>query len=148
LSRAEGPDQPSRLDLDKLVALAWKSQEHAYAPYSGFTVGVALLAGRKIFRGANIENASYPATICAERVAASQAVASGVRELSAMAVATSSPRAAAPCGVCRQFLSEFNPDMTIVAEGTSGERKTWRLRDLLPDPFEATDLGGFRRGPR
>jgi len=123
-----------------LLELARRGQQAAYAPYSKFRVGAAVLGGDKVFRGGNIENASYSATICAERVAASQAVAAGIRDIVAVGIASSSPLATAPCGVCRQFLFEFNPDMLVVAEGTSGERHTWTLSELLPAGFEPKHL--------
>lgn len=129
--------------LDDLVRLAWEARERAYAPYSRFMVGAAVLAADgTVFTGANVENASYSVAICAERVAASAAVAAGLRELEAVVVASSAVGAASPCGVCRQFLFEFNPDMTVVSEGTGGERRQWVLRDLLPDGFGPDDLAG------
>jgi cytidine deaminase len=132
-------DPATGIDADKLIALARESMEGAYAPYSRLTVGAALLAGGHLFRGANVENASFAATICAERVAAAHAVAVGVKDLAALAIVTSAVRPVSPCGVCRQFLFEFNPDLVVVSEGAGGERKTWRLRDLLPEAFG----GGF-----
>jgi cytidine deaminase len=139
---AEGIDPPegAELDLDVLMKKAWEARDSAYAPYSEFKVGAAVLAGGRLFRGANIENASYPVTICAERVAAAQAVVSGFRDIRAVAVASSSNGPSSPCGMCRQFLYEFNRDMVVVAEGRSGERHTWRLRELLADGFGSADL--------
>jgi len=96
----------------------------------------------RVFTGANVENASYSVTICAERVAAAAAVAAGARDLESVAVVSSAEGPASPCGVCRQFLFEFNPEMTVVSEGESGERKTWRLADLLVDGFGPDDLEG------
>jgi len=125
------------------VGLAWRAREGAYAPYSHFTVGAAIRAsGGGVFMGANVENASYSVAICAERVAAAAAVAAGVRDLEVVAVTSSAPSPVSPCGVCRQFLFEFNPDMTVISEGTAGERKTWHLRDLLVDGFGPENLEG------
>jgi len=127
--------------LDDLIRAAWEVREHAHAPYSHYLVGAAARTTEgRVFTGANVENASYPVGICAERVAGAAASAAGSRDLEAVAVVTSSPRPSSPCGMCRQFLFEFNPDMTIVSEGTNGERTTWRLRDLLPEGFGPTDL--------
>ena len=127
--------------VNDLVRAAWEARERAYAPYSRYLVGAAVRTSEgRVFTGANVENASYPVAICAERVAGGAASAAGSRDLDAVAVVTSSPRPSSPCGMCRQFLFEFNPDMTIVSEGTTGERKSWRLRDLLPDGFGPTDL--------
>ena len=127
--------------FDHLIRSAWEAREKAYAPYSRYLVGAAVrTADGRVFTGANVENAAYSVAICAERVAGSAAVAAGSRDLEAVAVVASSPGPASPCGVCRQFLFEFNPNMTVVSEGTNGERTTWTLRDLLPDGFGPKDL--------
>ncbi|HJP65600.1 MAG TPA: cytidine deaminase, partial [Actinomycetota bacterium] len=128
-------DPVTGIDTEKLISLARQSMQHAHAPYSGLSVGAALLAGRKLFRGANVENASFSATICAERVAAASAVAAGARDLVAIGIVTSGVRPVPPCGICRQFLSEFGSDLVVVSEGSGGERKTWRLKELLPETF-------------
>ena len=129
------------LDVDGLMARAWAARERAYAPYSDFRVGAALLAddGRS-FEGANVENASYGLSICAERVAAVKAVSEGARAFRAIAVVSSSQEPTPPCGACRQFLSEFGPDMTVVSEGRKGTRAEWRLSDLLPAAFGPASL--------
>jgi cytidine deaminase len=133
------------IDLDALVDEARDARSRAYAPYSNFFVGAALVAedGRH-FSGANVENASYGLSICAERVAATTAVAAGARRIEAVAVTSSSPTPTPPCGACRQFLYEFNPEMTVVSEGGNGERKHWRLSELLLDGFGPEDLEGAR----
>jgi cytidine deaminase len=130
-------------DLDALIEQSRQARQRAYAPYSSFLVGAALVAddGRH-FSGANVENASYGLSICAERVAATTAVAAGVRRIEAIAVTSSSPTPTPPCGACRQFLYEFNPEMTVVSEGENGERKRWRLSALLLDGFGPADLKG------
>jgi cytidine deaminase len=131
--------------FDDLVRRSWEARERAYAPYSGFLVGAAVLTGDgTVFTGSNVENASYSVAICAERVAGAAAVAAGNLDLEAVAVTSSAVTPTPPCGVCRQFLFEFNPDMTIVSEGTDGERKAWRLRDILPDAFGPADLAAGR----
>jgi len=132
--------EPGAGAIDELVARAGEARERAYAPYSRFRVGAAVLTSSgETFTGANVENASYSVAICAERVAASQAVASGHRDIRAVAV-VSSARPTPPCGVCRQFLFEFDPDMMVVSEGPDGDRRTWTLSDLLPDAFGPRDL--------
>jgi cytidine deaminase len=128
-------------DLDSLVAEAWRAREGAYAPYSGFLVGAALATDVGVVTGANVENASYGLSICAERVACVTAIAAGARRIEAAAVVSSARSPAGPCGACRQFLYEFNPSMTVVSEGTNRERKEWTLSDLLVDGFGAHDLG-------
>jgi cytidine deaminase len=132
-------------ELDALVDEAWDARSRAYAPYSNFAVGAALATddGRH-FGGANVENASYGVSICAERVAAATAVAAGARGIVAVAVTGSAPTATPPCGACRQFLYEFNPEMTVVSEGSNGERKRWRLSELLLDGFGPQDLKEVR----
>jgi cytidine deaminase len=138
-------DAVAAVDLDALIGEARDARSRAYAPYSRFFVGAALVAGDgRHFSGANVENASYSLSICAERVAASTAVAAGARTIEAVAVTSSAQTPTPPCGACRQFLYEFNPDMTIVSEGSNGERKQWRLSELLLDGFGPEDLEGAR----
>jgi cytidine deaminase len=129
-------------DLEDLLAQAERARANAYAPYSRFTVGAAVATDRGVFGGANVENASYGLSICAERVACASAVAAAARRVDAVAVTSSSPTPTPPCGACRQFLYEFNPDMTVVSLGRNGKRSEWRLSDLLLDGFGPEDLGG------
>src|SRR3990170_8629364 len=101
------------LDRDELIQAALDAQQRAFCPYSNFPVGAAIrTASGKIYQGVNVENASYGLTICAERVAASAAVAAGDRDFAAIAVVTRG--GVSPCGACRQFLAEFNPNLPIV----------------------------------
>ncbi|HYT79292.1 MAG TPA: cytidine deaminase [Actinomycetota bacterium] len=133
-------------ELDDLMARARAARGHAYAPYSRFRVGAAVSTDRGVFSGANVENASYGVSICAERVAASTAVAGGARRIDAVAVTSSASGPASPCGACRQFLYEFGPEMTVAAEGTDGERKVWALSELLVNGFGLSDLESARNG--
>ena len=126
------PDVPR---ADDLVAAARDARTRAYAPYSNFTVGAAVLAGGRIYAGCNVENASYGLSICAERVAATTAVAAGERRLDAVAVVGSATRPTPPCGACRQFLSEFGPDMSVIAETPDGDREMWTMSGVLPHAF-------------
>ncbi len=138
---SESRQEPAAGAIDELVARAGEARERAYAPYSGFRVGAAVLTSSgETFTGANVENASYSVAICAERVAALQAVASGHRDIRAVAVVSSARKPTPPCGVCRQFLFEFDADMTVVSEGPDGERRTWTLSELLPEAFGPRDL--------
>jgi len=130
------------VDEEALLSLARAARDHAYAPYSRFRVGAALAADAPFFSGANVENASYGLSICAERVVAVTAVAAGALRFGVMAIVGSGPRPTPPCGACRQFLYEFGPDMWIVSEGANGQRKRWRLFELLPDGFGPSDLEG------
>jgi len=121
--------------IDELVAAARVARGNAYAPYSNFLVGAAVLAQGQVFTGANVENASYPIGVCAERVAVGAAVTAGKRSISAVALVGSSKEPTPPCGGCRQFIFEFGPDVVVVAETDDGRRKEWRIAELLPDAF-------------
>jgi cytidine deaminase len=128
-------------DREALVAAAGEARERAYAPYSGFQVGAALLSddGSR-FTGANVENASYGLSMCAERTAVFHAVAQGVRRLRAVAVVASNDEPTWPCGACRQVLYEFGPDLIVISEGQDGRREERRLAELLPEAFGPDDL--------
>ena len=120
----------------ELVRLALMARKRAYAPYSHFAVGAALLCSDgAVYTGCNIENASYPCGICAERVAAAKAVSEGKRKFAALAVAGTSAQYCTPCGTCRQFLYEFAPDLTVLCADDAGEYETYALRDLLQAGF-------------
>ena len=125
---------------EKLVALAASTRKWAYVPYSKYRVGAALLtASGKIYEGVNIENASYAATVCAERVAVFKAVSEGEREFTAIAVATDN--AGSPCGVCRQVMAEFGLETQVLLVNGEGELvREVTVGDLLPDAFLPGDL--------
>lgn len=125
---------------DRLAELARAARAHAYAPYSGFQVGAALqVQSGEIFSAANVENASYGLSICAERAAATAAIAAGKRAFAALAVCGPDGSAAAPCGACRQFLSEFNPQLPVTYATAAGF-VTATLDTLLPAAFGPGDL--------
>jgi cytidine deaminase len=118
-----------------LVAAAREVREHAHAPYSGFRVGAAVLAASgRVYVGCNVENASFGATVCAERNAIGAAVAAGEREISAVAVFTEADTPTMPCGLCRQVILEFGPRARVVAATPGAERRT-TMAELLPEPF-------------
>ena len=127
-------------DIDRLVRSAIEARDQAYAPHSHFYVGAALLAeAGMVISGCNVENASYSLSLCAERVAASSAVASGHRSWKAMAVA--SVGGVMPCGACRQFLSEFGVNLTLImVDVIDGTRTSRKLAQLLPEAFDASSL--------
>jgi len=142
MSEVEGSRQVDEAKLDEMLQAARTILPRAYVPYSGFHVGAALLNEDGTIRAAvNVENASYPLSVCAERNAAALMVASGQTKILAVAVATNAAEPTPPCGGCRQVLWEFgDADTPVVAEGADGVRARWRLGDLLPDAFGPDDL--------
>jgi cytidine deaminase len=118
-----------------LLAFAREAQEKAYAPYSGFRVGAAIFAGGEIYQGCNVENAAYGSTVCAERGAAMAAVLAGNTYFDAIAVVGDSQDPTVPCGCCRQFLAEFNPDMRVIMGGREEHVQATSLDELLPEAF-------------
>lgn len=128
-------------DLERLLRAAARVRKNAWAPYSNFKVGAAVLAGGQIFAGCNVENSSYPLSVCAERNAVAAAVAAGHRRVDAVAIVGGAARPSAPCGGCRQVLSELAGEETpVVYASPSGARKTTTLGALLPASFRARDL--------
>ena len=120
---------------DELIKAAKIARRSAYAPYSNFGVGAALLTkDGKIFTGCNVENVSLGLTICAERSAVAAAVNSGSKDFVAIAVVTGSKKPAVPCGACRQVLAEFNSAIRILAVNEDGVVEQLELSDLLPKP--------------
>ena len=133
--------RPSRAALEAMVALALDARKRAHAPYSRFKVGVALKTrDGEIVTGCNIENASFGLTMCAERVAVFKALSEGLSGFDAIVVAADSKRITAPCGPCRQILWEFCGDLVVHMVNLRGETKTWRMRELMPLPFDGSIL--------
>jgi len=126
--------------IEELISLAKKACSNAYALYSKFNVGAALLTKNgKIFTGSNIENASYGATVCAERVAIFKAVSEGEREFESIAIYTNTDELSFPCGICRQVMIEFSKDLIIILSNEK-EKKIYTLKEILPYPFTNEDL--------
>lgn len=125
----------------ELVRRALQARQRAYAPYSKYPVGAALLTrSGKIFEGVNIENAAYPAGVCAERSAVFAAVSNGQREFTAIAVATRN--GGTPCGSCRQVLAEFGLDTRVIMADEQGRiLAEMTVKELLPNAFGADSLG-------
>jgi cytidine deaminase len=133
--------RPPEQQIDELVAAAAEVRTNAYAPYSEFHVGAAILTGGRVFTGVNVENASYPMSVCAERNAVAAAIAAGERKIDCVAVVTDADRPTPPCGGCRQVLWEFGPESLVVSQTTSGERAAWALEDLIPEAFGPDSFG-------
>lgn len=132
---------PSPVQLKKLKSAAKAAAGRAYAPYSKFRVGAAVLTGSgKIFTGANVENASYGLSNCAERTAIFSAVATGERKIKCIVVYTPTRNATAPCGACRQVIFEFGPTVRVVSVCDSRDQIDGSIRSLLPAAFGPADL--------
>lgn len=125
------------MEIKDLISRAKSAKKRAYAPYSGFRVGAALLTREgKVYTGCNIELSSYSLTICAERVALFKAISEGEREFEAMVVLSDSETLCPPCGPCRQVMWEFGGDMKVILANPKGEYITTSVRDLLPEAFD------------
>jgi cytidine deaminase len=132
----------------ELERAALSARHHAYAPYSRFKVGAALLTeGGELVSGCNVENASFGLCLCAERNAITTAVTAGQRHFSAMAIATGGSPPAPPCGMCLQFLAEFCLDLPLLLVNEAGEQRRVRLSQLFPRPFRWKGAGATRTVP-
>lgn len=127
---------------EKLVSAAMEARKRAYAPYSKYAVGAALLTSSgEVYTGVNIENAAYPSSMCAERVAVFKAVSDGIHDIRAIAVVTQN--AGSPCGACRQVLAEFGMEIIVLIANTQGDViREVELSELLPGAFTASFLEG------
>jgi len=118
-------------------------QQRAYAPYSKFKVGAIVTMDGKDYEGVNVENASYPLSVCAERNAIAAGVVDGARHLESVIVITDASPPSSPCGGCRQVLREFSKDpakVTVISINPQGERRSWTVAELLPDSFSGSEL--------
>jgi cytidine deaminase len=126
---------------ETLREAATDAMARAYAPYSDFRVGAALLAADgTVIAGCNVENSSFPAGSCAERGALAAAVVAGHRDFTHLAIVTDAEEPTSPCGMCRQALVEFAPNLQVTSYTTSGAEARWSLADLLPHPFTPQSL--------
>lgn len=129
------------MDYQALIGAAFAAREKAYAPYSGYPVGAALLcADGAIYTGCNVEGASYGNAICAERVALVKAVSDGRRDFEALAVCAAGEDYCTPCGICRQMLYEFSESMPVLCCNGRGEHRVYTLDALLPAGFSGRML--------
>ena len=141
-----GP-HPYQGGYDRLIESAREAMERAYAPYSGFRVGAALLAkGGRVYSAANVENASSGAAICAERAAMAKAASEGEREFEALAVVAETEEPVAPCGICRQSLIEFGDEIKVIMANTRGDAEIATAGELLPRGFTVKAFGTKDRG--
>lgn len=124
------------MDNIELIEKAYRAMENTYAPYSKFKVGAAALCGEKVFTGCNIENSSYGATICAERVAIAKAVSEGFTSIDKIAIVCSKHDYAMPCGICRQVMTEFMDITGSVIVTNDKEIKEFNLSELIPESFK------------
>ena len=126
---------------EELINEAIEARKQAYVPYSKFQVGAAVLTGGKVFRGCNVENASFGLTNCAERTAIFKAVSEGNRKIEAIAVVADTEGPVSPCGACRQVLAEFcDSDTKIYLTNLHGNTEEWSMAKLLPGAFQAEDM--------
>jgi cytidine deaminase len=124
------------MDINELINKAKNAREYSYSPYSRFKVGAALKTKNgMVFTGCNIENSSYSLSICAEREAIFKAISAGERNLDTIAIVTDSDKLTTPCGACRQVMWEFSKDMTVVIANLKGEKKEFKIKELLAHPF-------------
>ena len=132
-------------EIHSLIETANTVRVHAYAPYSKYAVGAALRTkSGRVYTGVNVENAAYPTTICAERVAVFKAVSEGERDFDVIAVVTDN--GGSPCGSCRQVLAEFGLDtIVLISDGSGKLKKTMTVGELLPEAFQPRDLGAEKR---
>lgn len=137
---AEAASAVSR-ELEALRQAADAARANAWCPYSNFPVGAALVArDGRVFVGCNVENASYPAGTCAERVALGTAISAGARQFTRIVITSAAPEPTPPCGICRQALVEFAPWLDVVAVAVDGRTARWSLSELLPAPFTPASL--------
>lgn len=127
---------------EELISTAIAMRDRSYCPYSRFAVGAALECGDgSVYTGCNIENAAYSPTLCAERVAVGKAVSEGHTDFVRIAVAGGGEAPCVPCGVCRQVLREFAPELEVICVGNKGAERTLTLSELLPHSFDSSFLG-------
>ena len=130
------------MELEELKRLAVSMLDKAYCPYSHFPVGAALECDDgSVYTGCNIENASYPVGTCAERTAVSTAVCEGKKHFVRIVIAAKTEKPCVPCGMCRQFMHEFSPDMDVITGEDQDHLECVKLRSLLPDGFRLNIKG-------
>lgn len=136
------------MDTKELLQIAIKAKENSYSPYSKFRVGAALLCKNdKVYSGTNVENASFGATVCAERIAVFKAISEGEKGFEKIAISVDSENLGYPCGMCLQVMTEFCDDnFKVIISNRQGEYKEVKLKELLPNAFRKKELEGFTGG--
>ena len=125
------------MELEKLIEIATEASKHSYSPYSHYNLGAALLTkSGKVFKGTNVENASYPLTCCAERVAIFKAVSEGEMEFDTLVIRSNDDSFPYPCGACRQVMAQFSTDLIVYVVNGKNEYKKFTIKELLPYTFE------------
>lgn len=125
------------MDLEKLIEIAKEASKYSYSPYSKYRLGAALLTkSGKVYKGANVENASYPLTCCAERTAIFKAVTEGEMEFDTLVIRSNDDSYPYPCGACRQVMAQFSKDLVVYVVNGNNEYKKFTIKDLLPYTFE------------
>jgi cytidine deaminase len=128
-------------DLEELITIAEEARKRAYAPYSDFLVGAALLGeSGTIYSGCNVENSSFGLSICAERVALFKAISEGEKKIQMLVLVTDTEEPVQPCGACCQVMAEFNNDMLIVSSNLKGLKEEKRLSEIFPKPFQKDSM--------
>ncbi len=130
-----------RSEMQELIGKAKEARENSYSPYSGFSIGAAILTiDGQVFTGTNIENASYGLTNCAERTAIFKAVSEGYRDFKALAIIADTDRPVAPCGACRQVIVEFGGGIKVLMVNLKGDILELTSEQLLPGAFNRGDF--------
>ena len=125
------------MELEKLIEIATEASKHSYSPYSHYNLGAALLTkSGKVYKGTNVENASYPLTCCAERVAIFKAVSEGEKEFDTLVIRSNDDSFPYPCGACRQVMAQFSNDLVVYVVNGKNEYKKFTIKELLPYTFE------------
>ncbi|MBQ7308205.1 MAG: cytidine deaminase [Clostridia bacterium] len=125
------------MELKELIELAKEASVHSYSPYSHYNLGAALLTkSGKVYKGTNVENASYPLTCCAERIAIFKAVSEGEREFDTIVIRSNDDSFPYPCGACRQVMAQFSKDLIVYVVNGKNEYERYTIKELLPHTFE------------
>lgn len=125
------------MEIKEIIEIAREASKNSYSPYSHYNLGACLVTKQgKVFTGTNVENASYPLTCCAERIAIFKAVSEGEREFETIAIVSNDDSFPYPCGACRQVMSQFSKDLKVIVANKNNEYEVYTIKELLPHSFE------------